>query len=798
VQTGSYNPSLVSQLCQAPKPLGHLPAWAMPLLHAIACSLAALTCLAVADSAMSHPGFGAIPFSLQASFSTVFATHASEVLECGTQRSSFSTAQVSVSSAAWRMVWRAFRRELGLLGFHEHSFVQCSPIEQPQVPVEFAVLAMMDEDVSEPQWGVLQALLEHTRGGVFAIPRTAAAPAVSIGNHSAPAGACVCDDVRRGRSFQERLGGCQSASARVDEMSVREWAQGWLPSAREALRGTGCESYVCRVGRSHRSVVPFGSDAGLVGSADPKLLEWLVRAQASHPDNALTGMEYLRDGESRLDVVSAVGCLIAREAPSRSNEEVLRTCTSAGERFTCDTLPPMVVFDDGSVPPLAHRFVPPGVFGRTPKGLAGSERKRMVPLGPSLSMGCKTSWTLFVDQTVEHYLRPLIHALAEGLGDAGLNVTVVTCGGQDCPSLFDPEWRDASTQLVLFGLNQVSWTLLDTVQRFLLFDWMRRVPEDAIVFNFDFLCRASHTPQHLKNAMRRVTLVDGGASAPWVSEQYLAVLRGFEVWDYSLKNSECLGREHGIRSEYVPLSGFAQAWIDEWDCQEGEPLMNKKHVVDAADLPLPLIPENCTAADRQWALSHGSWLPEGETESHEIGSGTWSVGRADEDIDVLFIGSVIPTVGPQANQVSYRLNSLQRLQSLSGLHVVRVSHVHGAALARFVRRARIVINLSNFGMECETKWSRITQLLMVRRFVLSELSGSNCPDDVWMERAGGVGLFTDETMIAAVLHFLAHPEERGRIAEAGYAALRERPVRSLVRGSVIAWHNRRGCALPRI
>ena len=272
------------------------------------------------------------------------------------------------------------------------------------------------------------------------------------------------------------------------------------------------------------------------------------------------------------------------------------------------------------------------------------------------------------------------------------------------------------------------------------------------------------------------------------------------MWDYSLKNSECLGRDHGIRSEYVPLSGFAEAWIKEWDCREGESLMGEEYLSGGVQLTVALMrgPEQCTEADHRWAVSHGRWSPESEMESHEIGgegSGVWSVGRADEDIDVLFFGTKTPASHPQSNGHPPRLNAMEKLRSIHGLRLVAVGSAYGPALGRFVRRARIIINLTNFGLECETKWSRITQLLMVRRFILSELSGSNCPDDVWMEQAGGVGLFTDETMISSVMHFLSHPEERSQIAEAGYEALRDRPVRSLVRGVVDSWHHRRGCGL---
>ena len=122
-------------------------------------------------------------------------------------------------------------------------------------------------------------------------------------------------------------------------------------------------------------------------------------------------------------------------------------------------------------------------------------------------------------------------------------------------------------------------------------------------------------------------------------------------------------------------------------------------------------------------------------------------------------------------------------------------NVFGAALGRLVRRARIVINLSSFGMMCETKWSRITPLLMMHKFVLSEISGSSCPDDVWFQRAGGVALCTKDTFLSSVLYFLAHPEERRRVAEAGHEALKLRPVSGLVRGALASWRSGRGCSM---
>ena len=127
----------------------------------------------------------------------------------------------------------------------------------------------------------------------------------------------------------------------------------------------------------------------------------------------------------------------------------------------------------------------------------------------------------------------------------------------------------------------------------------------------------------------------------------------------------------------------------------------------------------------------------------------------DKDIDVLFVGALMP-----------RRRAL--LDQLSRDFAITVRSAYGEEMVTLINRAKIVLNLHAEGyLDTET---RVYEVLASKGFLLTEKLASESPftDKVHLAEAGMGDVDDLRRQIAG---YLAQPEERARIAAAGYQAV---------------------------
>lgn len=147
------------------------------------------------------------------------------------------------------------------------------------------------------------------------------------------------------------------------------------------------------------------------------------------------------------------------------------------------------------------------------------------------------------------------------------------------------------------------------------------------------------------------------------------------------------------------------------------------------------------------------------------------IGQADEDVDVLFYGSM----NERRHQV------LQQLRA-RGLRVEAAFNVYGAARDALVARAKIVLNMHYFESKV-FEAVRVGYLLGNRRFVISEGGGSS---DDESDYAHGLAFAPYDQLADACERYLQQPTERERIAEAGQQLMRQRPIAPLLERALVA------------
>jgi acetyltransferase-like isoleucine patch superfamily enzyme/SAM-dependent methyltransferase len=131
-----------------------------------------------------------------------------------------------------------------------------------------------------------------------------------------------------------------------------------------------------------------------------------------------------------------------------------------------------------------------------------------------------------------------------------------------------------------------------------------------------------------------------------------------------------------------------------------------------------------------------------------------------QDIDVLFYGSL--------NEK--RAAVLEDLRE-QGLNVVELFGEYGAERDRAIARAKIVLNIHLYQAHI-FEIVRVSYLLANHKFVLSE-SSPNDPDAESFK--DGVAFADYDQIVEACLSFLQNPQERQRIAEAGFQLMTQRP-----------------------
>lgn len=137
-----------------------------------------------------------------------------------------------------------------------------------------------------------------------------------------------------------------------------------------------------------------------------------------------------------------------------------------------------------------------------------------------------------------------------------------------------------------------------------------------------------------------------------------------------------------------------------------------------------------------------------------------------ETIDVLFIGSMN----------ARRYHVLQQLKA-AGIDVQAHFGLYGAARDALIGRARILLNL-HFHEAKVFEIVRVSYLLANRRFVVSE-TGHATEDETPF--ANAVAFAAYEDLVETCRHYLARPDERTRIAAAGFDVMRARPMEVFLR-----------------
>lgn len=144
---------------------------------------------------------------------------------------------------------------------------------------------------------------------------------------------------------------------------------------------------------------------------------------------------------------------------------------------------------------------------------------------------------------------------------------------------------------------------------------------------------------------------------------------------------------------------------------------------------------------------------------------------AEEDIDVLFIGSLNER----------RIAPIRRL-ALDGLNTVVRFGLYGEARDALLARAKIVLNV-HFYQSQVFEIVRVSYLLANSRFVVSEHS---CDTEEEDQFATGL-VFTDYAEIADTCrYFVQRPDERRARAEAGRALMRSKPATDFLRPAIAA------------
>ncbi len=145
------------------------------------------------------------------------------------------------------------------------------------------------------------------------------------------------------------------------------------------------------------------------------------------------------------------------------------------------------------------------------------------------------------------------------------------------------------------------------------------------------------------------------------------------------------------------------------------------------------------------------------------------IAPAAEDIDVLFYGSV-----------NERRKAVLEELARRGARVQAAFGVYGEERDRLIARSRIVLNLHFYDAKV-FEVVRVSYLLANRRCVVSE---RGC--DPAEERAfeDGVAFAGYRDLVSMCLDLLARPEERRRLAEAGFAAMAARPQAEYLRAAL--------------
>jgi hypothetical protein len=185
----------------------------------------------------------------------------------------------------------------------------------------------------------------------------------------------------------------------------------------------------------------------------------------------------------------------------------------------------------------------------------------------------------------------------------------------------------------------------------------------------------------------------GGKGGFGVKESYLALLKRHPVWDYSVNNIEALSKL-GIEAKHCPV-GY-ESCLSKWN------ILNHK--------------------------------------------------KSDEDIDILFYGSVNERRKKILDQLSEECN----LKVLFG--------VYGSQLDSFIARSKIILNL-HFYEEAIFEIFRCSYLMANKKCIVSEWGKDQ---KIEIPYSGGIIFCSYESLVNACLECLANPQAREIKGLTGY------------------------------
>jgi hypothetical protein len=140
-----------------------------------------------------------------------------------------------------------------------------------------------------------------------------------------------------------------------------------------------------------------------------------------------------------------------------------------------------------------------------------------------------------------------------------------------------------------------------------------------------------------------------------------------------------------------------------------------------------------------------------------------------QDIDVAFIGSI----GDRRAAV---LQALQR----SGVKVFAATGLYGAERDAVFGRAKIVLNLHHYEAQV-FEIVRVSYLLANRLCVVSE---AGLDQDLEAPFRKGVAFVYYRDLVAVCRHLLQRPDERRRLANAGFEAFKARPQTPMLKAAL--------------
>ena len=193
---------------------------------------------------------------------------------------------------------------------------------------------------------------------------------------------------------------------------------------------------------------------------------------------------------------------------------------------------------------------------------------------------------------------------------------------------------------------------------------------------------------------------------------------------------------------------FDHVFLRSWKCIEtvtaqGWLLPHQVSLVRSAAAPTLHHPRSVT--DQEFDTDTGPHTRSGQQVTGRQGQ--------DKDIDVLFVGALMP-------------RRRELLDRLSQEFSVTVRSAYGHEMVELINRAKIILNLhAEEPLDTET---RVYEVLACKGFLITEKLASENP---FVHEVHLVESPTFEELKQNIAYYLQHPAERSRIAEAGYQAV---------------------------